>query len=148
MREVQNGELAKQVANGDPRNAENLIFKVLEQRHMRERAEQEEQFSREMDIARAELRADVEENRQAEREELIAQQEKVPVGVFLTMFMFESVVYLVAIKIDFHSVRFSDRAGNLLSTREDIALKLNRKLCLNDLLFMVQNSVCSENPIE
>lgn len=78
---MQNGELAKQVANGDPKNAENLIFKVLEQRHMRERAEQEEQFAREVEIARTELRADVEENRQAEREELIAQQEKVQIYV-------------------------------------------------------------------
>ena len=55
---------------------------------MRERAEQEEQFAREVEIARAELRADVEETRQTEREELIAQQEKVPVSLFLTMFMF------------------------------------------------------------
>ena len=44
---------------------------------MRERAEQEEQFAREMEIARIELRAAMEENRQAEREELVAKQEKV-----------------------------------------------------------------------
>ena len=74
---MQNGQLAKIVASGDPQSAESLVFKVLEQRHMRERAEQEEQFAREMEIARVELRAAIDESRQAEREELIAAQEKV-----------------------------------------------------------------------
>merc|ERR1712141_343141 len=43
---------------------------------MRERAEQEEQFAQEIEIARIELRAAIDENRQAEREELVANQEK------------------------------------------------------------------------
>lgn len=77
LREVQNGELAKIVASGDSQNAENLVFKVLEQRHMRERAEQEEQFARELEISRVELRATFDENRQAQREALIATQEEV-----------------------------------------------------------------------
>lgn len=74
---MQDGELAKIVANGDPQNAENLVYKVLEQRHMRERAEQEEEFAQELEAARVELRASVDESRQAEREELVASQEKV-----------------------------------------------------------------------
>ena len=44
---------------------------------MRERAEQEEQFTQEMEVARVEMRAAIDESRQAEREELIAAQEKV-----------------------------------------------------------------------
>ena len=67
----------KIVGTGDPQNAENLVFKVLEQRHMRERAEQEEQFTREREVSRIELRAAINESRQAEREEFIANQEKV-----------------------------------------------------------------------
>ena len=67
----------KIVGSGDPQNAENLVYKVLEQRHMRERAEQEEQFAQEIEVARIELRAAINESRQAEREELVANQEKV-----------------------------------------------------------------------
>ena len=44
---------------------------------MRERAEQEEQFTREREVSRIELRAAINEGRQAEREEFIANQEKV-----------------------------------------------------------------------
>ena len=67
----------KIVGSSDSQNAENLVFKVLEQRHMRERAELEEQFAQEMEVARVEMRAAIDESRQAEREEQIAAQEKV-----------------------------------------------------------------------
>lgn len=44
---------------------------------MHERVKLEEQFNREIDAAKAEARAQMAENRQLEREEVVAQQEKV-----------------------------------------------------------------------
>ena len=96
MREAQNDELVKIVGSSDPQNAENLVYKVLEQRHMRERAEQEEQFAQEIEIARIELRAAIDENRQAEREELVANQEKVRPFISVYDFFFASRGYLRA----------------------------------------------------
>ena len=49
----------------------------MQQRHIQERVQLEEQFNREIDAAKAEARAHMAETRQAEREELIAEQEKV-----------------------------------------------------------------------
>lgn len=57
--------------------AGNTIYQVLQQRHMRERVQLEEQFSREIAAAKAEARAQMAETRQAEREEMVADQEKV-----------------------------------------------------------------------
>lgn len=44
---------------------------------MRERVQLEEQFNREIAAAKAEARAQMAESRQAEREEIVAEQEKV-----------------------------------------------------------------------
>ena len=44
---------------------------------MQERVKLEEQFNREIDAAKAEARAQMAENRQLEREEVVAEQEKV-----------------------------------------------------------------------
>ena len=49
----------------------------MQQRHIQERVQLEDQFNREIDAAKAEARARMAETRQAEREELIAEQEKV-----------------------------------------------------------------------
>lgn len=61
----------------DSEQAGNTIYQVLQQRHMHERVKLEEQFNREIDAAKAEARAQMAENRQLEREEVVAQQEKV-----------------------------------------------------------------------
>lgn len=65
------------VQNLDSERAGNTIFQVLQQRHIQERVQREDQFNREIDAAKAEARARMAETRQAEREELIAEQEKV-----------------------------------------------------------------------
>lgn len=44
---------------------------------MQERVKLEEQFNREIDAAKAEARAQMAENRQLEREEVVTEQEKV-----------------------------------------------------------------------
>lgn len=65
------------VQNLDSARAGNTIYQVLQQRHIQERVRLEEQFNREIDAAKAEARAQMAETRQAEREELIAEQDKV-----------------------------------------------------------------------
>lgn len=60
--------------------AGNTIYRVLQQRHMQERVQLEEQFNKEIAAAKAEARALMSESRQTEREELIAEQEKVRVN--------------------------------------------------------------------
>ena len=61
----------------DSEKAGNTIYQVLQQRHMRERVQLEEQCSREIAAAKADARAQMAESRQAEREEMVAEQEKV-----------------------------------------------------------------------
>lgn len=61
----------------DSEKAGNTIYQVLQQRHMRERVKLEEQCSREIAAAKADARAQMAESRQAEREEMVAEQEKV-----------------------------------------------------------------------
>lgn len=65
------------VQNLDSARAGNTIYQVLQQRHIQERVRLEEQFNREIDAAKAEARAQMAETRQAEREELNAEQDKV-----------------------------------------------------------------------
>lgn len=72
--------MADTVQNLDSERAGNTIYQVLQQRHIQERVQLEEQFNREIDAAKAEARARMAETRQTEREELIADQEKVKHG--------------------------------------------------------------------
>ena len=64
---------------------------------MHERVQLEEQFNRQIAAAKAEARAQMAETRQAEREEMVAQQEKVnntsyKVHLRVTLFYFQSPV--------------------------------------------------------
>ena len=77
VREAQKSALINAVQDLDSERAGNTIYQVLQQRHMRERVQLEEQFSREIAAAKAEARAQMAESRQAEREEIVAEQEKV-----------------------------------------------------------------------
>lgn len=61
----------------DSEQAGNTIFQVLQQRHTQEKVEAEERYAREIEIAKAEARAQAEEARQAARDELIGEQEQV-----------------------------------------------------------------------
>ena len=77
VREAQKTALVDVVQNLDSERAGNAIYQVLQQRHIQERVQLEEQFNREIAAAKAEARAQMAETRQAEREELIAEQDKV-----------------------------------------------------------------------
>lgn len=61
----------------DSEQAGNTIFQVLQQRHTQEKVEAEERYAREIEIAKAEARAQAEEARQAARDDLIGEQEQV-----------------------------------------------------------------------
>ena len=76
-RDAQRAALVDKVKNMESSEAGNTIYRVLQQRHMQEKVRQEEQFNREIATAKAEARAQAAETCQAEREELIAEQEKV-----------------------------------------------------------------------
>ena len=77
VREAQKTALVDAVQNLDSERAGNTIYQVLQQRHIQERVQLEEQFNREISAAKAEARAQMAETRQTEREELIAEQDKV-----------------------------------------------------------------------
>jgi len=77
VREAQKTALVDAVQNLDSERAGNTIYQVLQQRHIQERVQLEEQVNREIAAAKAEARAQMAETRQAEREELIAEQDKV-----------------------------------------------------------------------
>ena len=77
IRDAQKSALIDAVQNLDSERAGNAIYQVLQQRHIQERVQLEEQFNREIATAKAEARAQMAETRQAEREELIAEQGKV-----------------------------------------------------------------------
>ena len=57
--------------------AENTILHVLKQLHIEQKTQLEERFRTEIQAARDEARANVGERRQQEKDDLIAQQEKV-----------------------------------------------------------------------
>lgn len=57
--------------------AENTIFRVLQQHHVQQKIQLEEQFRTEIMAAQDEARAHVAEIRQNEKDTLIAEQEKV-----------------------------------------------------------------------
>lgn len=61
----------------DNESAGNTVFQVLQQRHTQEKVEAEERFSREVEIAKAEARAQAEDTRQTARDDLIAEHDKV-----------------------------------------------------------------------
>ena len=69
--------MAEKVASDSSENPENLVFAALQQRHMRERIEQEEIFKNEIAAARAKAKANVYATREAEKDELQAKQDKV-----------------------------------------------------------------------
>ena len=76
-REAQKAALVEKVKTMESSDAGNTIYRVLQQRHMQEKVQQEEQFNRELATAKADARAQATEACQAEREELLAEQEKV-----------------------------------------------------------------------
>ena len=63
--------------NIDGEKAENLIYTVLRQRHLKEAIHLEDQLAREMAAARRRAKAEVEQNRQKEREMLLSAFEQV-----------------------------------------------------------------------
>lgn len=67
VREAQRTALVDAVQNLDSERAGNAIYQVLQQRHIQERVQLEEQFNREIAAAKAEARAQMAETRQAER---------------------------------------------------------------------------------
>ena len=69
--------MAEKIASVDPEKAEKMIFAALQQRHMRERIELEELFKNETDSARAYAKAQADEARQTERDQLLAKQDQV-----------------------------------------------------------------------
>ena len=77
VRDAQKSALIDAVQNMDGEQAGNAIYQVLQQRHMQERVQLEEQFTREIAAAKAEARARTAEGRLVEREEIVAQQDKV-----------------------------------------------------------------------
>ncbi|KAH3750553.1 hypothetical protein DPMN_185080 [Dreissena polymorpha] len=70
-RQVEDAELKKNVKNIDGDKAENLIYTVLRQRHLKEAIHLEDQLAREMAAAKRRARAEVEQSRQKEREVLM-----------------------------------------------------------------------------
>lgn len=54
-----------------------MIYTVLRQRHLKEAIHLEDQLTRELEAARRRARAEIEENRQKEREKLLAAFEQV-----------------------------------------------------------------------
>lgn len=54
-----------------------MIYTVLRQRHLKEAIHLEDQLARELEAARRRARAEIEENRQKEREKLLAAFEQV-----------------------------------------------------------------------
>ena len=78
LREAQHdalGQKMKEMDGGE--KAEKTINQVIQQRHMKERVELEDQYRREMEAARAEARAQAEELRELERQELQQKHDKV-----------------------------------------------------------------------
>lgn len=71
-KDVENDALKKNVKNKDKKKAENMIYTVLRQRHLKEAIHLEDQLARELEAARRRARAEIEENRQKEREKLLA----------------------------------------------------------------------------
>jgi hypothetical protein len=61
----------------DGEKAENLIYTVLRQRHLKEAIHLEDQLAREMAAARRRAKAEVEQNRQKDREMLMQAFEQV-----------------------------------------------------------------------
>ena len=66
----------KQQEEGNAAMAETVIYRVLQQRHMRETVQLAEQNERRMATAIADAKAPVEDERQAERERLVSQHEQ------------------------------------------------------------------------
>lgn len=63
--------------NKDKDKAENMIYTVLRQRHLKEAIHLEDQLARELEAARRRARTEIEESRQKEREKLLAAFEQV-----------------------------------------------------------------------
>ena len=77
-----------------------MIFAALQQRHMRERVELEELFKNETDSARAFAKAHAEENRQMERDQLMAKQDQVYQRLFYLLYScLKSACYIVKIRL-------------------------------------------------
>ena len=76
-RQAQKEALSDKVQTMDSEQAGNTIFQVLQQRHTQEKVEAEERYAREVEIAKAEARAQAEEARQTARDQLIGEQEQV-----------------------------------------------------------------------
>ena len=88
MRENENKLLVVKISESDdPDNAEKLLFATLQQRHMRERIELEEIFEGEKESAVISAKAELEEARQLEKEEISAAQDKVSLFLILSYFI-------------------------------------------------------------
>lgn len=69
--------LTEKVNGMDSERAENTIFHVLQQHHIQQKIQLEEQFRSEIKAAQDEERAKIGEERQQEKDELTASHEKV-----------------------------------------------------------------------
>ena len=88
MRENENKLLVVKISESDdPDNAERLLSATLQQRHMRERIELEEIFKGEEESAVISAKAELEEARQLEKEEMSAAQDKVSFLLILSCFI-------------------------------------------------------------
>jgi hypothetical protein len=75
--ETRNKVLREKVGGMETERAESAIFHVLQQHHIQQKIQLEEQFRSEMKAAQDEERAIIAEQRQQEKDELVAAHEKV-----------------------------------------------------------------------
>jgi hypothetical protein len=66
----------KQEEEGDASMAETVIYRVLQQRHMRETVQLSERYEREKAAVVADAKSELQDSRQSERENLVAEQEQ------------------------------------------------------------------------
>lgn len=76
-----NDSVRKQEEEGNSSMAETVIYRVLQQRHMRETVQLAERYEREKSTSLADAKAAVEDDRQAEREKLVTQLEQAMVDL-------------------------------------------------------------------
>lgn len=77
MAETRKQVLAEKVSGMESERAENTIFHVLQQHHIQQKIQLEEQFRSEIKASQDKERAMISEQRQQEKDELVAAHEKV-----------------------------------------------------------------------
>lgn len=70
-RNVENSTLVESVKNKNSEEAENMIYSVLRQRHLKEAIHLEDQLARELEAMRKKACIDIDENRQKQRDALL-----------------------------------------------------------------------------